>query len=214
MSNEHLMLAIPNPLWDIASGFAIYCDPGCCGVGAFELLPHHMKNWLTPPAPEEIALALAQADELLAEMKRIGPEACFEWIWGNEPNEHRYWLEDLRECIVEATCPPQTRADGTPFVREVTVALHVLTRRFQYRGEWYWPQPLKGPIVGVIAPEREVFAEISLSAPEVPLGKQAIAHLRFPLPARVQPLLIAGAPLDLSHHGESKTIDATILALG
>lgn len=206
-------LAIPNPLWNIAQGFAIYCDPGCCGVAAFELLPHHMQNWLVPPTPEEVSLALEQADDLLAEMKRIGPEASFEWINYDGPNWHRYWLEDLRECIVEATNRPQTRQDGTPFVREITAEVRVLNRHRLVDGTWYRPQPLTGPNVYVIAPERPIWADISLSASAVPPGKLAIAHLKFPLPARVQPLLIVGAPLELTLHKESKMFEATILAL-
>ncbi len=182
MPNENLVLAIPNPLWNIAQGFAIYCEPSCCGVGAFELLPHHLKNWVTPPTPEEIALALEQADELLAEMKRIGPEASFEWINYDGPNWHRYWLEDLRECIVEATNPPQMFPDGSPFVREVTAQVRILTWREVVGGKSLPPQPLTGPMVWVDVPERPVRADITLSAPAVPRANKPSLTCDFPCP--------------------------------
>ena len=134
--SEHLVLDVPNPLWRVAGECAIYCEPSCCGVGAYELLPQHLKPWTATALPEEVALLLQQADELLTEMKRLGPCASLRWINDSGPNEHRSWLEAPRECTAEAPTPPRTRADGTPFVRQVTVALHVLTRRVQYRGEW------------------------------------------------------------------------------
>lgn len=213
MSNEHVVLEIPNPLWRVAGNCAVYCEPSCCGVGAYELLPQHLKPWAVTALPEDVALVLRQADELLAQMGRIGPDAHFEWINYDGPNWHRYWLEDLRECIVEATSPPRTRPDGTPFVREVTAEVRVLNRHRWVDGTWFRPQPLTGPSVYVIAPERPVWADISLSASAVPPGKLAIAHLKFPLPARVQPVLFEGASLDLTLHGESKMFEATILAL-
>lgn len=212
--SEHLVLDVPNPLWRVAGECAIYCDPSCCGVGAYELLPQHLKPWVATALPEEVALLLQQADELLTEMKRLGPCASLRWINDSGPNEHRYWLEDLRECLVEATSPPQTRQDGTTFVREVTAQVRILTWREVVGGKSFPPQPLTGPLVWVDVPERPVRADITLSAPAVPPGKQAIVHLRFPLPTRVQPLLTLGGRLDLTHFGESKTIDATILALG
>jgi len=187
------------------------CEAACCGESAFELLPEHLATWSHDTPRAEIELVLRQIDELLAQLRQAGPGAQLKWFSSEVAAGPAPWLTDFRECVIEATAPPPTGADGQPIRRVVTAAVRVLTDNEYSADPWITNDPIvDGRIFEVLLPDRPAMVVPQLSA-ELQPGEQATIELRFPLPARVQPLLTAGGRLDIGRPHGHKTAEATIL---
>jgi len=214
MPDDRLELEIPDALWKAATSCAIHCQPDCCGQNAFELTPEEMRHWASAATADKIALVLRQADDLIAELAKLGPHTRLKWLSSDYPEEPRHWLEDVRECVIETTNPPAQRSDGAPMIRRVTANLRVLTSAETWNGHMMPAKPFERAGVEVLLPDRPLWADVKLPGDKIEPGQRAVAEMCFPLPARIQPWLTIGGTLDLDHHRGTKTIEATILALG
>ena len=214
MADERREIEIPAALWKAATSCAIHCQPDCCGQNAFELTPEEMRRWALGATADRIAVVLRQADDLIAELARSGPNTRLKWFSSDYPEEPRHWLEDVRECVIETTNPPADRPAGAPMIRRVTANLRVLTSAETWNGHLMPAKPFERAGAEVLLPDRPLWADVKLPVEKLEPGEQATVELRFPLPARIQPWLMIGGTLDLDHHRGTKTIEVTILALG
>ena len=201
-------IEIPDTISNIISGCEIYCEAGCCSENAFQLFPENM--WVEQLTPREIAQTRHDIDDLIEQLTRLGPTAGLKWFSGDDPNGPTGWLEDVRECFIEATSPPAAQPDGSPIFRHATVNVRVLTASEVRNGDLFPPESLESGRIEVFLPDGPSTNLITLSVDRLNPGEEASAELRFPLPMRIQPFLRVGASLDLGRFGGSKASHATI----
>lgn len=209
--NVEIELEIPKSIEDVISGCAIYCEPACCGEHAFQLFPENM--WVSDLTPGQIAKTKQDIDELIEQLTRLGPKAGLKWFSGDDPNGPRAWLEDVRECFIEATSPPATQPDGSPVFRHATINGRVLTASEKHNGDLFPPEPLESGRIEVFLADGPSTNLITLSVNRLNPGEEALAELRFPLPKRIHPCLTVGGTLDLGPYGGGKEVHATIMEL-
>jgi hypothetical protein len=204
-------LAIPNELRQASKWCEVWCEAACCGETAFDLDPENLADWARDTSAEHVALVLRQADDLIAELVRLGPTAGLIWFSGEDPQGPKSWVEDLRECIIEATNPPQQLPDGTPIVRRISAKVRVLTKN-TYLGKDYWSKPLETGRVSIVLPDRALQVELELRNNPLPPGEESLAELRFPLPSRIQRWLTPALTLDIGSSPEHKSAEARMIA--
>lgn len=196
-------LVMADLIWEAVRECEIHCVAACCGEDAFELDPQQMRIRVASWPPERIVDVLFEIDRLIVELNRMGPNTSLKWFSHNAPNGPGPWLEDVRECVIEATTPPTTTTDGLPIVRRIVADVEVLTKR----------ESLKNGFTQVLLPDRPLRTAIELAVSPLGSGSTSRANLRFLLPRRAQPFCKVGGTLFLAHFMSEKVAAATILTL-
>lgn len=204
-------LEIPDQLRDAMIGCELYCEAACCGERAFELLPENLEPWVARATDADVDLVLQQADQLIEQLSSLGPTAGLKWFSGDDPAGPKSWLEDFRECFVEATRPPTHGSDGAAIVRRASARVAALADKM-YLGVDYWSDPLVSGWMSVLLPDRPLEVQMKLAVERLAPGDECAAEFRFPLPQRIQAWLQPGRTLPLGSRFGAKNAEMTLTA--
>jgi hypothetical protein len=103
-----LELIVAAPLADFVRALAVYCEPACCSLNAFDVNAYEMLWWLRRAGPEKGAEALQQLDVLIAQVSvHDGPVAnsddfcfCHEWTDAATcANDLKEWRDELAQAL-------------------------------------------------------------------------------------------------------------------